>query len=162
MNRLLIVVSIAILVGLMPSKPRAGSEYDDISELRLPVPDPRLAVAYSREDRSYILGQMRLFLATTQRIMAAAGDGDGARIAELAAVLGANHNRNDPSRPAGIRERQPKPWDQTVVAMRNQFDALAAQAAAQPVSASLQQMSIIMQACTGCHQTYRITELEKR
>jgi hypothetical protein len=142
----------------IPTIVAAAGEYDDISEFLLPVPDPRIAVRYSPEDKSYLLGQMRLYLATSQRIVAAAAAGDRAEIAKLAAVPGIKHNMKDPSRPAGIRERTPKEWDATAGELRKQFDELATRATTQPVSASLEQLSGIMQICTGCHQTYRMVE----
>jgi cytochrome c556 len=158
MMRILFTTLLTGALVLATSATGAAGEFDDISQYRLPAADPRTAVPYSPEDKSYILGQMRLFLATSQRIVAAAAGDDKAEIAKAAAVLGAKHNGNDPSRPAGIRDRQPKDWNLLVADLRKQFDDLAAQAPGQPVGASLQQLSTTMQICTGCHQIYRIVD----
>jgi len=136
----------------------ADSEHDDISEFRLPIPDPRSGVQYSLEERSYILGQMRLFLATSQRIVDAAAAGDRTKISHLATVVGAKHNEKDPSRPAGLRDRQPVIWTHTIGEVRKSFDNLAANATSQSIETSLKQLSLTMQLCVQCHQSFHIVE----
>ena len=131
---------------------------DERSAMRLPANDPRIAVSINGEDRAYVLGQMRLFLANIQRITSALAGNDLALAAKVAAIAGAKNNENDPSRPATLRARQPAAWNQYIGQVRKGFDDLSNTASTAPVSDSLNKLSALTQNCVACHQTFRIID----
>jgi len=131
---------------------------DERSAMRLPANDPRTAVSISGEDRAYVLGQMRLFLANIQRTTSALASGDLAAASKIAAIAGARNNENDPSRPPTLRARQPAAWNQYIGQVRKGFDDLASTAATAPVSESLNKLAAVTQNCVACHQTFRIVD----
>lgn len=131
---------------------------DDRSAMRLPADDPRIAVSITGEDRAYVLGQMRLFLANIQRITAALASNDLALASRVAAIAGAKNNESDPSRPTTLRARQPSAWNQYIAQVRKGFDDLSSTAATAPVSDSLSKLSALTQTCVTCHQTFRIID----
>ncbi len=135
-----------------PSRP------DERSVMRLPADDPRIAVSMTGEDRAYVLGQMRLFLANIQRITAALASNDLALASKVAAIAGAKNNENDPSRPATLRARQPAAWNQYIGQVRKGFDELSSTATTASVPESLSKLSAVTQNCVACHQTFRIID----
>ena len=135
-----------------------GGEPDERSVMRLPAEDPRVAVSISGEDRAYVLGQMRLFLANIQRTTLALSKNDLELAGKVAAIAGAKNNEVDPSRPATLRARQPAAWNQYIGQVRKDFDDLASTAATAPVTVSLEKLSAVTQNCVVCHQTFRIVD----
>ena len=135
-----------------------GAVPDERSAMRLPAVDPRTAVPLAGEDRAYVLGQMRLFLAGIQRISAALGENDLALAAKVAAITGARNNDTDPSRPADLRARQPAAWNQYIGLVRRGFDDIANTAATAPVQDSLKKLGALTQNCVACHQTFQIVD----
>ena len=133
-----------------------GAGVDERSAMRLSADDPRQAVSLTGEDLAYVLGQMRLFLANTQRITSALATNDLALAAKVAAIAGAKNNEVDPSRPATLRARQPAAWNQYIGQVRKGFDDVASSAATAPVSVSLSKLASVTQNCVACHQTFRI------
>lgn len=131
---------------------------DDISEMRLPAADPRIPVRLAGEDRAYVLGQMRLFLSNIQRINEALGKGNLDLVAKVAALSGSRRNENDPSRPAGLRDRQPAAYNKYIGALRKEFDELslaAPRSSAQEISG---RVGHLMENCVGCHQIFRLSD----
>ena len=131
---------------------------DERGAMRLPANDPRIAVSITGEDRAYVLGQMRLFLANIQRVTAALACGDRALAAKVAAIAGARNNESDPARPATLRARQPDAWNQYIGKVRKGFDDLSATVATASVSDSLGKLAAVQQNCVACHQMFRISD----
>ena len=131
---------------------------DERSVMRLPANDPRIAVSLAGEDRAYVLGQMRLFLANIQRITAALAGNDRILASKVAAIAGARDNESNPSRPPTLRTRQPEAWIQYIGQVRKGFDDLASTAATAPVPDSLNKLAALTQNCVACHQTFRIID----
>jgi len=131
---------------------------DERSAMRLPANDPRIAVSITGEDRAYVLGQMRLFLANIQRVTAALASDDRILASKVAAIAGARNNENDPSRPATLRARQPDVWNQYIGKVRKGFDDLSETAATASVAESLNKLAAVEQNCVACHQIFRITD----
>ena len=145
----------AIVSSVSAEEPSAA---DERSSMRLPAIDPRTAVSITGEDRAYVLGQMRLFLANIQRITAALASNDPVLASKVAAIAGAKNNENDPARPATLRARQPATWNQYIGQVRKGFDDLSSTAATAPVSDTLYKLSALTQNCVACHQTFRIID----
>jgi len=85
---------------------------DDIHAFRLPADDPRTAVRLVGEDRAYVLGQMRLFVVTFERMAGALARDEPALAAQAAALAGARRHMDDPRRPASLAQRFPAAWNQ--------------------------------------------------
>lgn len=162
-NRTIAVALLLATGAILPCSARAAMEHiesfpDDISEMRLPAEDPRIAVFLVGQDRAYVLGQMRLFLSNLQRINAALADGNLSLVTQVAALSGKKRNEKDPSRPAGLRDRQPPAYTQYVAAVRASFDDIAQTAAAATVQETLGRVARMMRTCVACHQTFRLTD----
>ena len=162
--RLRHVVTCSLVSGLLlvawPFGVRAAepSGSDERSSMRLPANDPRIAVSITGEERAYVLGQMRLFLANIQRTTAALASNDLALASKVAAIAGAKNNESDPSRPPTLRAHQPAAWNQYIGQVRKGFDELSSTATTAPVSESLNKLSAVTQNCVACHQTFRIID----
>ncbi len=153
-----IFACLCFVVGISNVFAADASGGDERSAMRLPANDPRVAVSIAGEDRAYVLGQMRLFLANIQRVTAALGNNDLALASKVAAIAGAKNNEIDPSRPAALRAQQPDAWNQYIGKVRKGFDDLASTAATAPVSNSLSKLAGVTENCVACHQTFRIID----
>lgn len=153
------ILGVLCTVGVISTACAAEvSAQDERSAMRLPANDPRIAVSITGEDRAYVLGQMRLFLANIQRVTAALANDDRALASKVAAIAGARNNETDPSRPATLRARQPDTWNQYIGSVRKGFDDLSTTAATASVSESLNKLAAVEQNCVACHQIFRITD----
>lgn len=153
-----IFACLCFVIGVSSAYAADVSGPDERSVMRLPANDPRVAVSLAGEDRAYVLGQMRLFLANIQRVTAALGSNDLALASKVAAIAGAKNNETDPSRPPALRAQQPSAWNQYIGQVRKGFDDLASTAATAPVSDSLNKLAVVTQNCVSCHQTFRIID----
>jgi hypothetical protein len=119
--------------------------------------DSREAIVVTAAERNYILGQMRLFVASIQTVAAGLGVDDRAEASEAAAARGAKRNANDPAFPPTLDAKLPPQWKQLGGGMRRGFDALAQGiSAGDATQKSLEQLSIVMTNCVACHATYRV------
>jgi len=153
-----LVSGLLFAAGVSVVRAEEPSGSDERSVMRLPANDPRIAVSISGEDRAYVLGQMRLFLANIQRVTAALASNDLVLASKVAAIAGSKNNENDPSRPPTLRARQPDAWNQYIGKVRKGFDELSSTATTAPIPESLSKLSAVTQNCVACHQTFRIID----
>jgi len=124
-----------------------------------PFADERIALALTPPEKAYVLGQMRLFVASIQTIADGLAHGDAAQAAEAAAARGAARNAHDPDFPASLNEKLPADWKQFGGSLRKGFDGLAQSLAqGEPQSQSLARLADLMRNCVSCHASYRVVE----
>jgi cytochrome c556 len=124
--------------------------------------DGREAAPRTLVERTYILAQMRLFLASLQEINEGLANGQTSMVAEAAAARGMRRNANDPDHPASMSDKETQLWKQMGGATRRGFDQLAA--AAEQGESKEKLLGILgetMKNCVACHQTYRLAEAPK-
>ena len=119
--------------------------------------DAREPAARTEAERHFILGQMRLFLQSTQVITAALATGDLEAVAGEAAARG---RRGTPMSaiPPGMKAKETQAWAAMMAGARGGFDDLAgaAQAGAPPAKL-LGILGDTMRNCVACHGSYRLT-----
>jgi len=122
-----------------------------------PGEDPREPAAFNSIERTYILGQMRLFIESLQLIAAGLASDNMGDVEEAAAARGGRRNANDPNFPKSINAHASPLWKQMGGGVRKGFDELAN--AAQNGAPKEKQLAILadtMKNCVACHQTYRL------
>jgi hypothetical protein len=121
--------------------------------------DSRTALALTRAEKAYVLGQMRLFVESIQIITGELVDGDKAKAVEAAAARGAKRNQNDPAFPSTLGAKLPQEWKQFGGSTRKGFDALADEIGkSENTGQSLKQLSEVMKNCVACHASYRVVD----
>jgi hypothetical protein len=119
--------------------------------------DAREPTARTESERVFILGQMRLFLQSTQAIAAALATDDLKTVAGEAAARG---RKGTPlsAIPPGMKAKETPAWTTMMGGARGGFDDLAdaARAGAPPIKL-LGMLGETMRNCVGCHETYRLT-----
>jgi hypothetical protein len=119
--------------------------------------DSRLALSLTPAERTYVLGQMRLFVESIQAIATGLADGQRARAVEVAAARGLKRNAADPAFPSTLGAKLPADWKQLGGALRRGFDGLAqGMAEGEGPQQSLARLGDVMKNCVACHATYRI------
>ncbi|HET6182730.1 MAG TPA: hypothetical protein VFA03_03940 [Acetobacteraceae bacterium] len=118
--------------------------------------DARQPAPRTEAERAFILGQMRLFLESTQAITAALAKGDLKTVAEEAAARG---RKGTPlsSIPPGLKAKETPDWTAMMGGARAGFDDLAS--AAQAGAPSMQLVGMLgetLRNCAACHRTYRL------
>ena len=117
--------------------------------------DGYLLLPLSSSDRDHIKGEMRGFLISLQALTEAIAKEDRAGIAEAAAAMG--RKRDDPNH-RQIMRRTPEQFRFMGRDMRDGFEAIASDAATEPMDALLERVSANMSYCAGCHATWRVVE----
>lgn len=122
--------------------------------------DARAAVRLTTIEKTYVLGQMRLFVESIERIVTALARGDRAAAAEAAAARGAQRFQATNDMPASLSAKLPEQWRAFGRPMRQGFDDLAQSIVAEgeDKSRALAGLSGIMRNCVGCHASYRIVD----
>lgn len=119
--------------------------------------DARTPAARTDAERVFILGQMRLFLQSTQVITAALATDDLKTVATEAAARG---RKGTPlsSIPPGMKAKETPAWTAMMGGARGGFDDLAdaARAGAPPIRL-VGMLGETMRNCVACHETYRLT-----
>lgn len=119
--------------------------------------DARAPAARTDAERVFILGQMRLFLQSTQAITAALATDDLKTVASEAAARG---RKGTPlsSIPPGMKAKETPAWTAMMGGARGGFDDLAdaARAGAPPIRL-VGMLGETMRNCVACHETYRLT-----
>jgi hypothetical protein len=122
--------------------------------------DSRQPLAVTAAEKAYILGQMRLFLASIQMIVKAAAKGDTKAVADAAAARGRRQNAGDPHFPKSLGAKLPPLWKQMGSGVRGGFDSLADSARSGATrEQGLTILSETMRNCVACHQTYRLVDI---
>jgi len=119
--------------------------------------DAREPTARTESERVFILGQMRLFLQSTQAIAAALATDDLKTVASEAAARGRKGTPRS-AIPPGMKAKETPAWTAMMGGVRGGFDDLAdaAQAGAPPIKL-LGMLGETMRNCVACHETYRLT-----
>lgn len=121
--------------------------------------EQRQAIRLNAEEKAHIHTEMRLFLAVSQKIVAAVAGNDMKRVAEAAREGGmaAAHEV-----PANLRKKLPLEFKKLGHATHMGFDDLARDAESLgDANHALKQLGQVMGNCVSCHALYRI-ETSKR
>jgi len=118
--------------------------------------DVREPAVRTEVERIFILGQMRLFLQSTQAIAAALATDDLQTVATEATARG---RKGTPLSeiPPGMKAKETSSWTAMMGGARAGFDGIAA--AAQEGASAAKLMGMLgdtMRNCVACHQTYRL------
>jgi hypothetical protein len=123
--------------------------------------ETRVAISLTAPEKAYVLGQMRLFVASVQEIVAALAAGDRASAAKAAAARGAKRQAMEQDMPPTLPAKLPETWKTLGRPMRQEFDALAqGLAAGEDTSRSLARLGEVMRNCVGCHAAYRLVDAQ--
>ncbi|MEF3366634.1 hypothetical protein V3H18_08825 [Methylocystis sp. 9N] len=123
--------------------------------------ETRSPVALTATEKAFVLGQMRLFVESVERIVTALALGDAAAAAEAAAARGARRFQAENIMPATLSEKLPEQWRQFGRPMRAGFDALAQGVAnGEDRNRSFARLGDVMRNCVGCHAAYRIVDAQ--
>lgn len=119
--------------------------------------DARQPAARTEAERVFILGQMRLFLQSTQAIAAALATDDLKTVADEAVARG---RKGTPlsAIPPGMKAKETPAWTAMMGGARTGFDDLAdAARTGAPPPKLLGMLGETMRNCVACHETYRLT-----
>lgn len=126
-----------------------------VGEVR-PSEDGRVAVVLTKDERNALLLEMRAWLESSQRILAAAARNDFGEVAKAAKASGM---AAEASTPASLFRKIPLEMKTLGFATRRKFDDIASEAErtkdGNRVVASLAEA---LGNCTACHATYRFVE----
>lgn len=120
--------------------------------------DAREPTSRTPAERTFILGQMRLFLNSIQAISTGLAVGDTSVVIAEASARG---RRGTPvsAIPPGMKAKESPAWGAMMGGARAGFDTMAEAAAAGATSPQLiGQLGETMRNCVACHQSYRLVE----
>ena len=118
--------------------------------------DAREPAVRTEAERAFILGQMRLFLQSTQAITVALGKGD-LKIVEAEAAARGRKGTPASSIPPGMKAKETPAWGAMMGGARAGFDDLAIAAhEGAPTTALIGMLGETMGNCVACHQNYRL------
>ena len=118
--------------------------------------DAREPAVRTEVERAFILGQMRLFLQSTQAITVALGKTDLKTVEEEAAARG---RKGTPvsAIPPGMKAKETPAWTAMMAGARAGFDDIARAAhEGAPPSELIGMLGDTMGNCVACHQNYRL------
>ncbi|MGA8170443.1 MAG: hypothetical protein WB816_06380 [Methylocystis sp.] len=119
-----------------------------------PASDGRLAILLAPGERDFVLAEMREMLVSLQRITQALATDD--RAGAMAAARAAS-SHGDKTMPLGLMAKLPLDFKQAGMAMHASFGDLAnATETGESTPALNARLARNIDACVGCHQTYRI------
>lgn len=122
--------------------------------------DGRLAVALKREERNLVLTEMRQLLAGVQTILEAITNDDLKVVERTANSLGMKAAAD--VNPA-LMAKLPLEFKSTGMGVHGRFDEMALKVHSGQMNTDqvLQEVSDIMLTCVGCHQAYRLDEVNE-
>ncbi len=119
-----------------------------------PASDGRVAILLAPAERDFVLTEMRGMLVSLQGITQALADGDLAKAATAARAASGHGGKQ---MPLGLMAKLPLDFKQAGMAMHASYGELAAAAErGEAVPAVNARLAKNLDACVGCHQTYRI------
>ena len=120
----------------------------------VPATDGREAIILDPAERDLVLGEMRMFLASVQKITQAVTTEDMVAVAKAAREVGLAAQQ---AVPGSLMGKLPLAFKKLGFDTHSKFDALAldAEQLGDPKHA-LQQLSTLMNNCVGCHSAYQI------
>ena len=138
----------------------AGLSYKFIFEGDVKVSsDNRLALQLTEDEKDFILGEMRAFLASVQQITDGVVHDDMYLIATAAKAVGSSTREQAPGTLVG---KLPMGFKKLGFATHAAFDQLALDAEQLgDREHTLKQLSEVMMNCVGCHAAYRIETVKK-
>lgn len=121
--------------------------------------DGRMAVALKKDERNLVLAEMRQLLAGVQTILEAVTNND-LKVVELTASSLGMKAAADVN--PGLMAKLPLDFKSTGMGVHGRFDemALKVHSGAMNKDQVLKEVSDIMLTCVGCHQAYRLDEVE--
>ncbi len=115
--------------------------------------DNRTVILIEPAERSFVLAEMRGFLAGVQRLAEALANEDFARVATVARSMGSGADAGEPT---GLMGKLPLEFKTLGFSVHADFDRLAKNAAEKPVAKELlRQLSGTLQKCVACHASYQ-------
>ena len=119
-----------------------------------PSTDGRQAILLDEPERDLVLAEMRMFLASVQRITTGISKNDMKIVAEAAREVGLAAQQ---AVPGSLMGKLPLPFKKLGFDTHKKFDDIArdAEDLGDPQYA-LEQLSTLMNNCVGCHSTYKI------
>ena len=124
-----------------------------------PSEDGRLAVLLSKDERNALLNEMRVWLQSSQGILAAASEKDFAAVVKSAKASGM---AAEATTPGSLFRKLPVEMKALGFDTRKKFDDIAADAEKyQDANRVVANLSVAMNNCTACHATYRFVETAK-
>lgn len=120
-----------------------------------PSTDGRQAILLEESERNLVLAEMRMFLASVQKITKALSENDMKIVAEAAREVGLAAQQEVPG---SLMGKLPLAFKKLGFDTHKKFDELALDAKdlGDPQYA-LEQLSTLMNNCVACHSTYRIS-----
>lgn len=141
----ILVVALAVIVGIFAYKFTTG-------EVK-PSDDGRLAVLLTKDERNALLLEMRGWLESSQRILAAAERNDFDEVIKSAKASGMAAEADTPG---SLFRKLPLAMKTLGFDTRRKFDEIAVDAATQKNRDHVvAQLSVAMSNCVACHATYR-------
>ena len=120
----------------------------------VPSTDGRQAIVLEPAERDLVLGEMRMFLESVQKITQAATAEDMVAAAKAAREVGLAAQQ---AVPGSLMGKLPLAFKKLGFDTHSKFDALALDAEQLGDSKhALQQLSTLMNNCVGCHSAYQI------
>lgn len=119
-----------------------------------PSTDGRQAIILEEAERNIVLGEMRMFLSSVQKISQGIAKEDMATVIKAAREVGLAAQQEVPG---SLMKKLPLSFKKLGFDTHKKFDALALDAKdlGDPQHA-LQQLSTLMNNCVACHSTYQI------
>ena len=119
--------------------------------------DGRLAIKLQRAERNLVLGEMRMLLAGVQTILEAALDNDMKIIESTTLSLGMKAAVDVNPK---LMAKLPLEFKSTGMGVHRSFDELSLKVhSGMSKDKILREVSDIMRTCVGCHQAYRLDEV---
>lgn len=121
-----------------------------------PSEDGRLAVQLTKDERNALLLEMRVWLQSTQSILAAVSAKDFEEVSRVAKISGMSAEADTP---ASLFRKLPAAMKALGFDTRKKFDQISADAVKlKDPEHTIRQLSNTMNSCIACHSAYRFTE----
>lgn len=146
-----LVVVLFVIVSILGYKFLAGNVQ--------PSDDGRTAVVLTKDERNLVLTEMRAWLQSSQGILAAASEKNFDAVIQSAKASGMAAEANAPG---SLLRKIPVEMKALGFDTRRKFDDIAADAEKNKDGGStVAKLSLAMNNCIACHQTYRFVEETK-
>ena len=124
-----------------------------------PSEDDRVAVNLSKDERNFVLAEMRKFLITTQAISEAITDKNLKYAASLASEVGIQADKNTPG---SLLSKIPMAMKTLGLDTHQKFDQIASDAVKinDPLH-SRKQLDVLIKNCIACHASFKILEVNE-
>jgi hypothetical protein len=143
-----LVALLAIMVAIFGYKFTVGNVQ--------PSDDGRTAVMLSKDERNMVLLEMRVWLQSSQGILAAATEKDFDAVIKSGKASGMGA---EAATPASLFRKLPFEMKALGFDTRRKFDDIAADAGKfKDSNRVIAKLSVAMNNCIGCHETYRLVE----